>query len=137
MKRTIMTSFLILLPINLCFIYGEWFHFNVLTIGMGLSVANHSHNFFTHDLQRKRIINRLDYIVNGFNLVYPYFTALTSFNCFLYGTTNMFLILFIFFKYLLRTETEKYTETQKTLHALWHVFFICGMTHCKWVCVHS
>jgi hypothetical protein len=135
MKRTIATSFLFLLPINICFIYGDWFQFNILTIGFGLSVANHSHNFFTHDMVRKNIINRLDQIVNGFNLFYPYYTALTSFYCFLYGTTNIFIISYIFLRYLLHTKTENYTPEQKTLHALWHVIFICGMTHYKWTCM--
>lgn len=136
MKRTIATSFLFLLPINLCFIYGEWFHFNILTIGMGLSIANHSHSFFTHDIVRKNVINKLDCIINGFNLFYPYYTALTSFNCVLYGTINVFIISFIFSRFLMFTKTENYTENQKTLHALWHVLFICSMTHYKLVCVY-
>jgi hypothetical protein len=137
MKRTIMTSFLFLLPINLCFMYGKWFQLNLLTIGMGLSVANHSHNFFTHDMIRKKVINRLDQIINSFNLFYPYYNALTSVNCFLYGTTNVFIISYIFLRYLLHTETENYTEKQKTLHALWHILFICSMSHCQWVCMYE
>jgi hypothetical protein len=136
MKRTIATSFLFLLPINLCFMYGEWFQLNLLTIGMGLSVANHSHSYFTHDPLRKKIINRLDYIVNGFNLVYPYYTGLISFNCFLYGTTNVFIIIFIFLRYLMNTKTENYTPQQKTLHALWHVMVIFSMTHYKCSCLY-
>ena len=135
MKRTIATSFLFLLPINLCYIYGGFFQLNCLIIGMGLSVANHSHSYFTHDMARKKIINRLDYIVNGFNLVYPYYTALTSFNCFLYGTTNVLIISYIFYRYLMHTKTENYTENQKTLHALWHVLFIGSMSHYQWACM--
>ena len=136
MKRTIMSSFIFLLPINLCFIYGEWFQFNILAIGMGMSIANHSHNFFTHDMARKKLINKLDYIINGFNIFYPYYSAITSFNCFLYGTTNIFIISFLFLRYLLPTKTENYTENQKTLHALWHILTISSMSHYKCTCLH-
>jgi len=135
MKRTIFTSFFILVPMNFCYFHGELFQLNLLAIGMSLSVANHSHNYFTHDLLRKKIVNRLDQLVNGFNLVYPYYNGMTSFNCFLYGTSIVMLIAFVFIKYLLYTVTENYSPQQKTLHALWHLLFIFGITHYRLSCL--
>lgn len=137
MKRTIATSFLFLLPINLCFMYGELFHLNLSVISFGLSMANHSHNFFTHDIQRKNIIRFLDQYVNGFNLIYTYYSALTNMNCIVFGTTNLVIVSTIYLCFLLPTQTEKYNEKQKTLHALWHFLGICGMTYYKWACLYG
>jgi hypothetical protein len=135
MKRTIASSFLFLLPINMCYMYGKLFHLNLSVICFGLSVANHSHTFFTHDIKRKKVINLLDQYINGFNLFYTWYTAINSFNCIVYATTNIFIISYIYFLYLLPTKTENYTEKQKTLHALWHFISIFSMTHCNWVCI--
>ena len=136
MKRTIATSFLFLLPINVCYIYGDLFNLNLSVICLGLSAANHSHFYFTHDMVRKNGIRLLDQIANGFNLFYSFYTALTSFNCFLYGTTNVLVISYIFYRYLMYTKTENYTENQKTLHALWHFIVIFSMTHYKCSCLY-
>ena len=136
MKRTIATSFLFLLPINICFIYNDFFHLNLSAICLGLSVANHSHIFFTHDMVRKNGVRLLDQVANGFNLFYTFYTALTSFNCFLYGTTNVFILSYIFLRYLLHTKTENYTPEQNTLHALWHCMVIFSMSHYKCACLY-
>lgn len=104
MKRTITTSFLFLLPINVCYIYGDLFNLNLSVICLGLSAANHSHSYFTHDMVSKNGIRLLDQIANGFNLFYSFYTALTSFNCFLYGTTNVLVISYIFYRYLMHTK---------------------------------
>ena len=136
MKRTIMTSFLFLLPINVCFIYVDLFHLNLSAICLGLSVANHSHTFFNHDMNRKKYINKLDKFAIVFNMFYTLYTSLTNFNCFLYGLFNVIFFSYIFLRYLLSTETEYYTEKQKTLHALWHLSGICIMTNYKCVCVY-
>jgi hypothetical protein len=137
MKRTIATSFLFLLPINLCFMYGELFHLNMTVISFGLSVANHSHTFFTHDIKRKNIIRFIDQYFNGFNLFYTYYCALTNMNCIVFGTTNLIIVSCIYLYFLLPTKTENYTEKQKTIHALWHFLSIFGMTYYKWKCLYG
>jgi hypothetical protein len=136
MKRTIATSFLFLLPINMCYIYADLFHLNLSVICLGLSVANHSHNFFTHDMVRKKVINNLDKFVNGFNLFYSFYSGLTSFNCVIYGLSNVFIISYIFLRFLLPYKTEHYTQEQKTLHAVWHGIVIFSMTHYKLSCLY-
>ena len=138
MKRTIATSFLFLIPVNVCFIYGDIFHLNLSVICLGLSVANHSHSFYTHtDEFRPVIIRALDMIMNSFNLLYTYYTALTSVCCSMYGTILVLIISLIYLKCLLHYTIENYTEIQRTTHAAWHIFVIVGMTHYKWNCNYN
>jgi len=135
MKRTIATSFLFLLPINLFFMDGDIFHANICTLCLGLSVANHSHSFYTHhDLLRKNGIRLLDQLVQCINLVYSLYVGLTTFNCYVYASINFWVISFIYLRYLLFTETEKYSPLQKTLHSVWHCICIFSMTHYKYAC---
>lgn len=136
MKRTIITSFLFLLPVNICYIYGDIFHLNLSVLCLGISVANHSHSFHSHDLIRKNGIRYIDMFLNGFNMFYSYYTALTSFNCFMYGTFNLLVLSFIYLRYLLNTDIEKYSRNQKALHALWHALVIFSMTHYKCTCIY-
>ena len=135
MKRTIATSFLFLIPINYCFYHGHIIHLNINVICLGLSVSNHSHSFYNHhDMVRRKVILRLDQIFSSLNILYSFYTGLNSFNCYLYGITQLLIVALIFIRYLLPIETEKYTPMQKTLHALWHCFSIIGMTYYNVVC---
>ena len=135
MKRTIATSFLFIIPINYCALYGHLFHLNLTAVCLGLSIANHSHSFYTHhDKLRRKGINFLDQFFSSFNTCYSFYMGLTSLNCYLYGVTNLLIITTIFIRYLLPIETEKYTPAQKTLHALWHCIAILGLTHYNLLC---
>ncbi len=134
MKRTIASSFFFLIPINICYYYEDIFHLNLSTICFGLSVANHSHNYFTQDPLRKNTIRILDEIFNFYNLLYTCYSGLNNFNCYAYCSTNLFIISYIYFRYLRYTKNENYTETQKTMHAFWHFLGIASLSHYKCVC---
>lgn len=136
MKRTIASSFLFLIPINLCYYYTDIFHLNLSAICFGLSVANHSHNFFTYDPFRKNSIRILDEIFNFYNLLYTCYTGLNSLNCYAYCSTNILIIAYIYFRYLRYTKNENYTNEQITIHAFWHFLGISLLSHYKWVCVY-
>jgi hypothetical protein len=102
---------------------------------MGLSVANHSHTFYSHhDWLRREGILRLDQIVNSFNVVYSIYSGLTSVTCYLYGSTEFLILAIVYIKYLLPTRTEDYSPNQKSLHALWHCMIVFGLTHYLLAC---
>jgi len=137
MKRTIASSFFFIFPINFCYYYGDLYHLNLIVICFGLSVANHSHNFFTHDPFRKNSIRFLDEIFNFYNVLYTSYTGLNNLNCYAYCTFNFMLISYIYFSYLRYTRNENYTNKQKTIHALWHLLGISLLSHYKYACVHA
>ena len=135
MKRTIATSFLGLIPINIFFNQGNIFHLNLAVLCLGLSVANHSHTFYNHhDWRRREGILRLDQFVNSFNVVYSIYSGLTSVTCYLYGSTEFLILSIVYIKYLLPTRTEDYSPNQKSLHALWHCMIVFGLTHYLLAC---
>jgi hypothetical protein len=136
MKRTIVSSFLFLIPINLCYYYADIFHLNINVICFGLSVANHSHNFFTHDLLRKNIIRVLDEFFNLYNILYTSYSGLNNMNCYAYCSINLMIISYIYFRYLRYTKNENYTNEQKTIHALWHFLSISLLSHYKCACMN-
>ena len=138
MKRTIATSFLFLIPVNVCFIYGNLFHLNLSVICLSLSVAKHSQYFYTHNDESWLVIIRaLDMIMNSFNLLYTYYIAVTSVCYSLYSTILVLLIYLIYLRCLLYYTIENYTEIQRTTHVSFHVFVIVVMTNYKLNCNYS
>ena len=137
MYATIISSFLFLIPINICSHYKDIFHMNLSALCMGISISNHSHTHFTYDPMQKNIINKIDIILNSFNLVYSYYTAISSERCFLYGTMNAIISCVIFFGSLYGTKNEHYSMFQKCMHVFFHCYTIIMMTHYKYVCIYS
>lgn len=136
MKRTILSSLLFLYPINVSYKYRDRLMLNLNTIGMAVSLINHSHSFHPDNSRRKlfSIIDQKYMIFFGLLVSYKCLRKNPNPYCFLRVLGNMFLISYIYF-YLLEgykqksRAVESYTEKQKYLHMLLHFVAIVGLTN--------
>lgn len=135
MKRTILTSLLFLYPINISYKYRDHLMLNMNTIGMAISLINHSHSFHTDNFRRKlfSMIDQKYMILFSLFVTYRCLYKSPSFYSFMRVFGNMGIIFYIYF-YLLDGRKQKermletYTETQKNLHMLLHYTAIIGLT---------
>lgn len=135
MKRTILTSLLFLYPINVSYEHRDKLMLNMNSLGMAISLINHSHSFHSDNF-RRRFFGFIDqkYMI--------FFSLFVSYRClqkspniysFLRVLGNLGLISYIYF-YLLegRKQRERmletYTDKQKYLHMLLHFIGIVGFT---------
>jgi hypothetical protein len=135
MKRTILSSLLFLYPINLSYKYRDHLMLNMNSIGMAISLINHSHSFHK-DSFRRRLFSFIDqkYMISFvFFVVYRCLKKSPNIYCFMRVLSNFFAIFYLYF-YLLEgykqkeRSIESYTEKQKYLHMLLHFSAIVGMT---------
>ncbi len=135
MKRTILSSLLFLYPINVSYKYNDLLMLNMNSIGMAISLINHSHSYHNDNLRRK-IFSTIDQkymIFFGLFVSYKCISKTPSFSCFLRVFGNLVLISYIYF-YLLEgykqkeRAVESYNEKQKNLHVLLHFISIIGLT---------
>jgi hypothetical protein len=135
MKRTILSSLLFLYPINVSYKYRDHLMLNLNTLGMAISLINHSHSFHRDDTRRK-IFSTIDQkymIFFGLYISYKCIKKSPDLHCFLRVFVNIFLISYIYF-YLLdgykqkSRALESYNEKQKYLHMLLHFTAIIGLT---------
>lgn len=137
MKRTILSSLLFLYPINVSYKYRDHLMLNLNSLGMAISLINHSHSFHGDDTRRKifSIIDQKYMIFFGLFVSYKCLSKNPNFYCFLRVSGNMLLISYVYF-YLLEGYKQKsrslefYTERQKYLHMLLHFIAIIGLTRC-------
>jgi len=136
MKRTILTSLLFLYPINVSYKNRDLLMLNMNSLGMAISLINHSHSFHCDNFRRE-LFGLIDqkYMI--------FFSLFVSYRCLhrspsIYSFTrvlgNLGLISYIYF-YLLDGRKQKermlqlYTEKQKYLHMLLHFISIIGLTN--------
>jgi len=109
---------------------------NLNSLGMAISLINHSHSFH-HDDSRRKIFSMIDQkymIFFGLFISYRCLNKNPNFHSFLRVSGNMLLISYIYF-YLLEgykqksRSIESYTETQKYIHMLLHFIAIIGLTN--------
>ena len=135
MKRTILSSLLFLYPINISYKYRDHLMLNLNTLGMAISLINHSHSFHPDDTRRKLfgMIDQKYMIFFGLFVSYKCLKKNPNFYCFLRISRNILLISYIYF-YLLEgykqksRSLESYTEKQKYLHMFLHFIAIIGLT---------
>ncbi len=135
MKRTILSSLLFLYPINVSYNYRDKLMLNMNSLGMAISLINHSHSFHQDNI-RRRIFSFIDQkymIFFGLFVSYRCLRKTPNLYCFLRVFFNIFLISYIYL-YLLdgykqkSRSIESYTEKQKYLHMLLHFIAILGLT---------
>ncbi len=134
MKRTILSSFMFLYPLNKAYQYGDQLTMNLSAIGLGLSIANHSHAWHPDQFRRK-LFKYIDIIYMHAFVARTVYNSLTSLQCITSSTLVLMSTINTFLK--LGTEDfEYYTENQKLLHAFFHVYAITSlcMLHeqCYW-----
>ena len=125
MIRTILSSFLFLLPIYVSFLKQDTLGLFMFTIAMGLSIANHSHTFHTN-YSRKLLFQRMDVVymhclggVIGIQSYskYPLFLVLI-----------VSLINYQLYINLGNREIEHYNSFQRSLHVVFHIIGITSLT---------
>jgi len=128
MIRTICSSFYFIVPTYISFRMRDTFGLFVSTIGMGVSIANHSHTF-TMIPFRKNLFRMIDSsFMKGMGVIF-FTEALIrypirmKFLVFVLGTMTA-----MFFRSLGDTPIEEYTEYQKNMHVLFHFFGISIFT---------
>lgn len=135
MKRTILSSLLFLCPINLAYRKRDVLMLNMNSLGMAISLINHSHSFHS-DSNRRKIFSFIDQkymIFFGLFVSYRCIKKSPNIYCFLRVFINMLLISYIYL-YLLEgykqreRSMENYNEKQKNLHVLLHFIAIVGLT---------
>ena len=135
MKRTIASSFLFIVPINMLFRYGYIFRANLFALALGLSVANHSHVGHS-DPFRRNLFMTLDTIYMPCFAVYmawslrfvPWLLAIQA-----------ALMGYLWLGPLSKggvTRVDQYTELQKDLHVLFHFVAILGFTALQYIQHH-
>lgn len=149
MKRTILSSFLFLYPVNLSFKNKDPIFLNMSTLALAISAINHSHNHISNSkISRKYIFKKIDQYYMIFLCIYH------TFRCLLYSYRNNknnlkecikdifknYSIVFFIYFYILKGhkkdfEMEEYEEYQKNAHVLFHVFSIIliGLTYKKYI----
>jgi hypothetical protein len=135
MKSTILSSLLFLYPINIAHKYNDLLMLNLNTLGMAISLINHSHTFH-QDSSRRRLFGMIDqkYMLSFvFFIFYRCLKKSPNIYCFTRLFLNILAISYIYF-YLLEgykqneRQLESYTEKQKYLHMLLHFVAIIGLT---------
>jgi|Laugresu1bdmlbsd_1035121.scaffolds.fasta_scaffold05349_3 hypothetical protein len=135
MKRTILTSLLFLYPINISYKYRDLLMLNMNTLGMAISLINHSHSFHGDNFRRRLFgfIDQKYMMFFGLFVSYRCLYKSPSIYTFIRVFGNMAIIFYIYF-YLLEGRKQKersiesYTESQKNIHMLLHFFAIVGLT---------
>lgn len=135
MKRTILTSLLFLYPINVSYKYRDLLMLNMNSLGMAISLINHSHTFHSNELRRKLfgIIDQKYMIFFSLFVSYRCLTKSPNIHCFMRVFSNIAIISYIYF-YLLEGYKQKeralenYTEKQKYIHMILHFVAIIGLT---------
>lgn len=135
MKRTILSSLLFLYPINVAYQYRDKLMLNMNTIGMAISLINHSHTFHPDNNRRKlfSFIDQKYMIIFGIFVSYRCLKKSHDMHCLLRVLGNLGLVCYLYF-YILEgykqkeRAVEKYTEKQKYFHMLLHFIAIVGLT---------
>lgn len=135
MKRTILSSLLFIYPINVSYKHRDHLMLNLNTLGMAISLINHSHTFHPDDMRRKifGMIDQKYMMLFGLFVSYRCLKKSPNLYCFIRVFGNMLLISYIYF-YLLEgykqktRAVESYKEKQKYFHVLLHFFAIIGLT---------
>lgn len=135
MKRTILSSLLFLYPINVSYKYRDQLMLNMNSIGMAISLINHSHSFHKDNFRRKLFgsIDQKYMIFLSLFVCYRCLRKSPNIYCFSRILLNLFVISYLYF-YLLdgykqkERALESYTEKQKYLHMVLHFFAIVGLT---------
>jgi len=135
MKRTILSSLLFLYPINVAYKYRDQLMLNMNSLGMAISLINHSHTFHTDDKRRKifSFIDQKYMIIFGLFVSYRCLRRSPDIYCMIRVLGNLGIVSYIYF-YLLEgykqkeRAVESYTERQKYLHMLLHFMAIVGLT---------
>ena len=127
MRRTILSSYLFLIPINLGLKYNDYLFTNMNAIGMGLSICNHSHSFHT-DKYRRKLFRKIDVMfmhLYGFYIIYLSLYTYKNKYIFAYNISMKLLIIYLFFVRLQRKKyIEDYDGFEKWLHFLFHIISI-------------
>ena len=135
MKRTILSSLLFIYPINVSYKYRDHLMLNLNTLGMAISLINHSHSFHPDNTRRKlfSMIDQKYMIFFGLFVSYKCLSKSPNIYSFLRVGGNMLFISYIYL-YLLEgykqksRSVESYNQKQKFLHMLLHFVAIIGLT---------
>ena len=135
MKRTILSSLLFLYPINVGYKNRDHLMLNMNSLGMAISLVNHSHTFHSDNTRRKifSFIDQKYMIMFGLFVSYRCLRKSPNIYCIMRVLGNIIIISYIYF-YLLEgykqkeRAVESYTENQKYLHMLLHFTAIVGLT---------
>lgn len=132
MKRTILTSFMFLYPLNKAYEYRDVMTLNMSAIGLGLSVCNHSHSWHT-DKFRRKLFQFIDVVyMHSFALRAMY----NSIECTFQVSLIVIMMFTMYYKLLGGKVFEKYTERDKNVHMLFHILSIYLLTEthekCYW-----
>jgi len=127
MIRTICSSFLFLFPIYVCHKNNDTFHMMLFSIGMGVSVANHSHTFHP-DKTRRLLFGLIDCT---FMVVFAIYLLVDTFYretidrraALVLATVNTAI-----FYQLGGENIELYTERQRIIHVIFHITGILTLT---------
>lgn len=135
MKRTILSSLLFLYPINVSYKYRDLLMLNMNSLGMAISLINHSHSFH-QDSKRRKIFSFIDQKYMFLFVLLIFYRCLKkspTIYCFIRLFINILIILYIYL-YLLEgykqkeRSLESYNEKQIYLHMLLHFISIIGLT---------
>jgi hypothetical protein len=108
---------------------------NMNSLGMAISLINHSHTFHSNEL-RRRLFGIIDQKYMIFFCMFVSYRCLKkspNIYCFMTVFSNIALISYIYF-YLLEgykqkeRSLENYTEKQKYIHMILHFIAIIGLT---------
>ena len=135
MKRTILSSFVLLYPLNKAYQYRDVTTMNLSAIGLALSVCNHSHHRHT-DSVRKKIFRWLDVVFMHAFIFRTLYNSLSSAQCVAGSTIIASLMTDLYYYNLGSTRVEDYTRLQKNVHVFFHLFSVTALTmlheRCFW-----
>lgn len=137
MRRTVLSSFLFIYPLNHAYHYRDLWMVNLCAIAVGLSVANHSHTWHGNP-ERRKLFRQLDIAFMYFLLLYVIYPCFVCYGCIVHTGMIVSIIAFIYFIMLggKVKQIEDYNAWQKNGHVLFHVVSIVGLTklreRCYW-----
>ena len=126
MIRTILSSFLFLIPIYISYEVRDKVGLFMYSIAMGMSIANHSHTFHTN-LFRRTLFMRLDIIYISFIAFYHVLYSLYYINVILV-CIGTFVNYYIYHQLSVVGRIEDYNQRLKRMHVLFHLVGISTLT---------
>lgn len=135
MKRTILSSFMFLYPLNKAYEYRDVATMNWSAIGLGLSVCNHSHSWHT-DWFRIKLFQWTDVAYMHAFTLRTIYNSLTSIQCASQSVLIGALMILLYYYTLGDKSFEQYKSIHKNIHMGFHVFSIASLTllhqRCYW-----
>lgn len=126
-----------LYPLNKAYHYGDPWTMNLSAMGLGLSIANHAHSWHPNQFRRK-LFKYIDIVYMHAFIARTVYNSLTSLPCVISGWFIVTSFINIYYMMLgTSSSIEHYTEKQKLLHMLFHVYSITSLCllheQCYWL----